>query len=459
MNVRRMILLGLVAALVPGAAAAQAPTSPFMGSAPPQQTASPEPVPLSLKDAVARGLQYNLGLLLQEASVTQARGERWRALEQLLPNLSSSLNDRQTVINLAVFGFKADPSIIGPFNIFDARVALSQPLVDIQAMNDYRASALNARAEAQGVKSARDLVVLVAVNLYLEAVTASSRIELAQAQRQTAEALFQQATDLKNSGIVAGVDVLRAQVQVQNQRQREIVATNDFAKAKLQLARAIGLPAGQSFTLTDKMPYAPLPDVNLEDALKRAYESRADFLAARDRLAAAEATRRAASAVRLPTLRLDADYGTIGQTYSHAHPTYTVGATVHVPLFEAGHAQTRRLEADALLQRRRAELEDVRGQVDIQVRSAILDVNAAAQQLEAARTTVDLANQELEQARDRFAAGVASNIEVTQAQESVASASDTYLAALYAHNLAKASLARAVGTAETAIVQYLGGVQ
>jgi outer membrane protein TolC len=454
-----MILLGMVAALVPGAAAAQAPTSPFMGSAPPQQTASPEPVPLSLKDAVARGLQYNLGLLLQEASVTQARGERWRALEQLLPNLSSSLNDRQTVINLAVFGFKADPSIIGPFNIFDARVALSQPLVDIQAMNDYRASALNARAEAQGVKSARDLVVLVAVNLYLEAVTASSRIELAQAQRQTAEALFQQATDLKNSGIVAGVDVLRAQVQVQNQRQREIVATNDFAKAKLQLARAIGLPAGQSFTLTDKMPYAPLPDVNLEDALKRAYESRADFLAARDRLAAAEATRRAASAVRLPTLRLDADYGTIGQTYSDAHPTYTVGATVHVPLFEAGHAQTRRLEADALLQRRRAELEDVRGQVDIQVRSAILDVNAAAQQLEAARTTVDLANQELEQARDRFAAGVASNIEVTQAQESVASASDTYLAALYAHNLAKASLARAVGTAETAIVQYLGGVQ
>jgi outer membrane protein TolC len=454
-----MILLGMVAALVPGAAAAQAPTSPFMGSAPPQQTASPEPVPLSLKDAVARGLQYNLGLLLQEASVTQARGERWRALEQLLPNLSSSLNDRQTVINLAVFGFKADPSIIGPFNIFDARVALSQPLVDIQAINDYRASALNARAEAQGVKSARDLVVLVAVNLYLEAVTASSRIELAQAQRQTAEALLQQATDLKNSGIVAGVDVLRAQVQVQNQRQREIVATNDFAKAKLQLARAIGLPAGQSFTLADKMPYAPLPDVNLEDALKRAYESRADFLAARDRLAAAEATRRAASAVRLPTLRLDADYGTIGQTYSDAHPTYTVGATVHVPLFEAGHAQTRRLEADALLQRRRAELEDVRGQVDIQVRSAILDVNAAAQQLEAARTTVDLANQELEQARDRFAAGVASNIEVTQAQESVASASDTYLAALYAHNLAKASLARAVGTAETAIVQYLGGVQ
>jgi outer membrane protein TolC len=416
-------------------------------------------VPLSLKDAVSRGLQYNLGLLLQEASVTQARGERWRALEQLLPNLSSSLNERRTVINLAVFGFKADPSIIGPFNIFDARVALSQPLVDIQAINDYRASALNAHAEAQGIKSARDLVVLVAVNLYLEAVTASSRIELAQAQRQTAEALFQQATDLKNSGIVAGVDVLRAQVQVQNQRQREIVATNDFAKAKLQLARAIGLPAGQSFTLTDKMPYAPLPDVNHQDALKRAYESRADFLAARDRLAAAEATRRAASAVRLPTLRLDADYGTIGQTYSDAHPTYTVGATVHVPLFEAGHAQTRRLEADALLQRRRAELEDVRGQVDIQVRSAILDVNAAAQQLEAARTTVDLANQELEQARDRFAAGVASNIEVTQAQESVASASDTYLAALYAHNLAKASLARAVGTAETAIVQYLGGVQ
>jgi len=248
-------------------------------------------------------------------------------------------------------------------------------------------------------------------------------------------------------------------VQVQNRRQRSIVAENDFAKAKLQLARAIGLPPGQDFTLTDKMPFAPLNDVTIEDALARAYDQRADFLAARDRVSAAEATSRAANAELLPTLNIDADYGTIGNTASGSHPTYTVAATVRVPLFEAGRAQTRRAESEALLQRRRAELEDVKGQIDIEVRTAFLDVRAAAQQLDAAQTTVTLANQELEQARDRFAAGVTGNIEVTQAQESVVAASDTYLAALYAHNLAKASLARALGVAETAIMQYLGGVQ
>ena len=458
MNARILVLLGLLIA-VPLTAGAQTPPSPFLGSAPPQGPPSPQPLALSVKDAVTRALQYNLGLLLQEANVTQAHGARWRALQDLLPNISGSLNERRTVINLAVFGFQADPSIIGPFNVFDARVAASQPVIDLRAYNDYRAASLNEKAESRGIKSARDLVVLVSVNLYLEAVTAANRIDLARAQLETAEALGRQATDLKASGLVANVDVLRAQVQIQNRRQRSIVAENDFAKAKLQLARAIGLPPGQDFTLTDKMTFAPLDDLTLENALTRAYDQRADFLAARDRVSAAEATRRAANAELLPTLNIDGDYGTIGNTASGAHPTYTVAATVRVPLFEAGRAQTRRAEGEALLQRRRAELEDVKGQIDIEVRTAFLDVRAAAQQLDAAQTTVNLANQELEQARDRFAAGVTSNIEVTQAQESVVSASDTYLAALYAHNLAKASLARALGVAETAIMQYLGGVQ
>jgi len=458
MNARVLVLLGLLIA-VPLTADAQTPPSPFLGSAPPSGPPSPQPIPLSVKDAATRALQYNLGLLLQEANATQAHGARWRALQDLLPNISGSVNERRTVINLAVFGFQADPSIIGPFNVFDARVTASQPVIDLRALNDYKAAALNEKAETRGVKSARDLVVLVAVNLYLEAVTASNRIELARAQLETAEALSRQATDLKTSGLVANVDVLRAQVQVQNRRQRSIVAENDFAKAKLQLARAIGLPPGQDFTLTDKMPFAPLSDVTIEDALARAYDQRADFLAARDRVSAAEATSRAANAELLPTLNIDGDYGTIGNTASGSHPTYTVAATVRVPLFEAGRAQTRRAESEALLQRRRAELEDVKGQIDIEVRTAFLDVRAAAQQLDAAQTTVTLANQELEQARDRFAAGVTGNIEVTQAQESVVAASDTYLAALYAHNLAKASLARALGVAETAIMQYLGGVQ
>ncbi|HMF59307.1 MAG TPA: TolC family protein [Vicinamibacterales bacterium] len=433
-----------------------APPAPFTGSVP-QGTATAEPLPLSLKDAVNRGLQFNLGLLLQEEAVKAAHGARWRALADLLPNISASGDAIRQVINLEAYGFPGEPKIIGPFNVFDARVFLSQPVVDITAINSARAAAANQRAETLGVRTARDLVTLVAVNLYVQSVAAASRIEAAHAQEETARALFTQASDMKQSGVVAAIDVLRAQVQVQNQRQRAIRAENEFERSKLQLARAIGLPAGQPFTLSDKIPYAPIPDVTLDSALKTAFASRPDYLAAKERVAAAEASARAANGELLPTLHVDADYGAVGQSPSAAHPTYRMAATIRVPIFEGGRATGRRLEASAELKRRQAELEDFKGRLDYDVRTALLDLAASGQQLEAAQTTVTLAGQELEQARDRFAAGVAGNIEVTQAQESVASASESYISALYANNLAKAMLARAVGTAEQSVLEFLGG--
>ena len=402
-----------------------------------------------------RALQYNLGLLLQEEAVKSAHGARWRALADLLPNVSGGAGESRQVINLAAYGFPTDHPIVGPFNVFDARVYLSQPLVDVRALNDARAASANERAEALGIRTARDLVTLVAVNLYLESVAAASRIDAAHAQQATADALFKQASDMKQAGLVAGIDVLRAQVQLQNQRQRAIRAENDFENSKLQLARAIGLPLGQAFALTDKIPCAPLVEVTLESALKTAFESRADYLAARERLAAAEASRRAACGQLLPTLHLDADYGAIGQTPATAHSTFRIAAMVRVPIFEAGKATARRLESEAQLKARQAEVEDFKGRVEYDVRAALLDLRAASQQLEAAQTNSTLASQELDQARDRFAAGVAGNLEVTQAQETVASASDNLIAALYAHNLAKASLARAVGTAEKSISAFL----
>jgi outer membrane protein TolC len=265
---------------------------------------------------------------------------------------------------------------------------------------------------------------------------------------------------MKQAGLIAGVDVLRAQVQLQNQRQRNIRVENDYEKSKLQLARAIGLPVGQAFTLTDRIPFAPLAtEVTLEGALKTAYESRADFLAARERLAAAEASRKAAVSDHIPTVRLDADYGALGQTLSESHATFRVAANVRVPLFDAGRSTARRIETDADLKRRQAEMEDMRGRVEYDVRTALLDLRAAGQQVEAAQTNVTLAGQELEQARDRFAAGVAGNLEVTQAQQSVALATESYIDALYSHNLAKASLARAVGTAEQSVMAFVGGMK
>ena len=438
--------------------AAGAPANPFLGGIP-KGTVTSTPLPLSAKDAVQRALENNLGLLLQEEAETTAHGARWRALADLLPNVSGSLAARRQVINLEAFGFPANPPRVGPFNIYDARVFLSQPVVDLSAMNDARAASANEKAAKYNVKSARDLVVLVAVNLYLEAVAQSARVDMVHAQLQTAEELLKQAQDLKASGIVASLDVVRAQVQVQNQRQRSIGAENDLEKAKLQLAHAIGIPVAQPITLTDTVPYAPLPPPSVDESLARALETRPDYLAAKSRLEAAQAANRAANFALLPSFRVDADYGTIGNTPGTALTTYTMAATIKIPVFDGGRTTARRLEAGAALREREAELADFRNRVEFEVRSALLDLRAADQQLQAAQTSVQLANDELRQARDRFAAGVAGNLEVTQAQESVATASDVYVTALYAHNLAKASLAQALGIAESAVMTFLGGTK
>ncbi|HET7617499.1 MAG TPA: TolC family protein [Vicinamibacterales bacterium] len=445
-------------AQVLGTAPQLPPDSPFLGSRP-SGTPTTQPLPLSLKDAVDRALDHNLGLLIQEEAVQHARGARWRALAALLPDVSASVGESRQVLNLAAFGFETDEPIVGPFNVFDARVAVSQPVIDVSALNDAKAASLNERAARYGINTARDLVTLVAVNLYLETIAAQSRIEMTRAQQETADALLTQARDLERSGLVAGIDVLRAQVQQQTQRQRMIVAENQFEKSKLQLARAIGLPPGQPVTLTDRIPFAPTPEPTLDQALARAYASRSDYLAAQSRLEAAQATARSAAAAHLPSLHVDANYGALGQTTHEAHSTYTVSANVRIPLFDAGRMTARRIDAAAEVRQRTAELADFKARIEFEVRSALLDLRAAEQQLQVAQTNVQLANDELQQARDRFAAGVASNLEVTQAQESVASASESHISALYAHNLAKASLARALGIAEEAIAAYLGGRQ
>lgn len=459
MNARSIAAIALALTIAPAiraGAQSQERTSPFYGSVP-QGEATAQAVPLSLKETVSRGLQYNLGLLLQEEASNQAHGARWNALADLLPRVSGSLGERRQVINLEAYGFPAPEPIVGPFNTFDARIAVSQPLIDLRAWNAAKAASFDEQAAKLGIRSARELVVLVAVDLYLEVVTAESRIEVARAQQETAEVLLRQANDLKNAGLVAGIDVLRADVQVQAQRQRRIVAENTFEKSKLRLARAIGLPPGQAIALTDKIPFAPLDGVSLDKALADAYAQRADYLAARERLSAAAAAETAANMALLPTLRLDADYGTIGQVVNNSHPTYAVAATVHVPIFDGARTKGRRIDAASTRRERQAEVDDLRGRIDLDVRSSLLDLTAATQSLDAARTAATLAGQELTQARDRFAAGVTGNLEVTQAQESVARASDAYIEALYRHNLAKASLARAVGTAEQAITSYVGG--
>jgi outer membrane protein TolC len=236
-----------------------------------------------------------------------------------------------------------------------------------------------------------------------------------------------------------------------------VSAENVLARDKLALGRVIGLPSGQAFHLTDEAPYVPLESLNTDDLLRKAYELRGDYRSAEAQVRAAEIARQAADGERYPTAYVTANYGVVGPTLNNSHGTFSVTGSVNVNLFDGGRIRADQQSASSEIQRRRNELDDLRGKIDFEVRTALLQLSTAADQVALARSNVDLANQTLNQARDRFGAGVADTIEVVQAQEALAGASQDAINSLYAHNLAKASLARAVGGTEASLRQFLGG--
>lgn len=434
-------------------------SSPFLGGVP-EGTATAQPMALTLFDAINRALEHNLGLLNAEESLGRAKGARWLALADLLPNVNGRIAENRQTVNLAAYGFPlaaGTPSIVGPFNVFDARVALSQPVFDLHAIHAAKAEGHRLEAARLNVKTARDLVVLVSVNLYLEALASQARVESAQAQLQTAQTLFDQATNLKASGIVAGIEVLRAEVQLGSERLRLTSARNTLDLTKLQLARVIGLPAGQAFTMDSAIPNMPVPEMTIAEALERAYRTRPDYLAALERVRAAESEKKAAVGEWLPSVRVNADYGAIGNTPGDAQATYSVSGAVNIPIFNGGRTKGRIIQADAELRMRQSEAADLESGIDFSVRSTFLELQASDEQVTVATRSKELAAQQLVQARDRFAAGVASNIEVVQAQEAVAASSEQYISAFYAYNSAKALLARDLGEAEAMAFQILGG--
>jgi outer membrane protein TolC len=443
---------------VTGTSAITAGQSLMMGGVPNGQPTGTV-LPLSFADALARGLKQNLGIVLGEQSVRSASGSRWMALSGMLPTAGMRLSQAREEINLEEFGFPVAPGqspIIGPFNVSALHVTATTAVFDYAAIQRARAGGQVAEAAAHSFQDARELVVYVTANLYLQAVTGRSRIEAARAQRQTAQALYDRAVSQKNAGVVAGIEVVRAQVQVQSQQQRLIFYENEFAKQKLALERAIGIPLGQEIDLTDTLSYTSVEAMKLDEALKQAYEAREDLRSAAALLKAAQSNRQAAIGDNLPSLSITGDYGQSSSAWDTLHGTYAVTAAVRVPIFQGGREKGRVLQADAQLKQQAAQLEDLRARIEYEVRSALLDARAADDRVQVAKNASDLAGDQLAQARDRFTAGVASNIEVVQAQEVVATATDNYIAALYAHNLAKISLARAIGLSEERARQLVG---
>lgn len=438
--------------------------SPFLRSAP-EGNATSEVLQIDFKEAIDRGLRNNLGLLLAGDQALAARGQRWQQLAELLPNVGIRAQEAVQTESLTALGFKADvfhlpvPRVIGPFNYFDLRANLSQDIFNFRSLERERAATAGLKAAQFSLKDARELVVLAVGNSYLQAIAAAARVETAEAQVKNAQALYDKAADQLGAGLSPAIDALRSQVELQTRQEQLIVARNDLAKATLTVGRVIGIPPGQQFVLTEKAPYQALTPLPLETYLQRALAERADYQAAMAQVESAELSRKAAAAGRYPSLDMSANFGDIGTTPAQSNGTWMVIGGINIPVFAGNRVHADVLEADAQLRQARSLLGDLRGQIDYQVRTALLDLNAAAEQVEVARSSVDLAEQTLAQARDRFAAGVADNLEVVQAQESVAGAHESYIQSLYAHNLAKVELAYVIGDAEHGVKQYLKGHQ
>jgi outer membrane protein TolC len=445
-----------------GLAGTASPQGSFLGSVPGKL--EPGVVQLSLQDAISRGLRQNLGLLLAGQDVRSSRGERWRQLSALLPNVNTSSYVADSKVDLAEFGFTFKfpgvtiPSVVGPFSYIDSRASVTQNIFDWSAINSTHAATEEAKSAQDTYKDARDLVTLAVGYEYLQAIADEARIDTADAQLKTAQSLYDQASDQVKAGTSPAIDGLRAQVEMKTRQQQLIQAKNDFAIQKLTLARVIGLAAGQQFELTDKSPYQPFVGITLEAALKQAYDSRSDFKAASEDVRAAEYSRKAAEAGYLPSLSLSADYGLAGTVPQlSTHGVFDVRGTLAVPIFQGGKVHGDVLEADARLEKSREHLEDLRGQIDQEVRTALLNVESAEEEVAVAQSNIALADQTLTQSRDRFQAGVTDTVEVVQAQETVASAHENYISSLYRDNYAKISLARALGVAEEGVKQYFKG--
>ena len=435
---------------------------PFAGSTP-STSRAPFSGRLSLLEAVQRAIEYNLGAVGFTQAVRQARGQSKVARSSLMPNVNANLTETVEQLSLAAAGFRFSspvpgfsvPSIVGPFNFFDLRATLSNNVLDLTALNNYRSAREASRATELSAEDARDLVVLAVGGAYLQVIAAKAKVDSARAQLDTANTLFGQTAQQRAVGVVAQVDVNRSQVQALTQQQRLISLQNDLAKQKINLARLTGLPPSDLYDISDDVPFSPAPAITQEDAVKQALAQRSDLKAAEAQIRAAERAKSAARAERLPTFSVTADYGVIGTNPSQSHGTFAIAGTIRIPLWQGGRTEGNMEQVEAALVQRNAELDDLKGRIESEVRNAYLDLQAATSQVELALKNIQVSEQNLDLTRQRFEAGVSDNLEVVQAQESVVVARQDYINGVFAHNVAKLSLARALGRADEDLTQFL----
>ncbi len=414
------------------------------------------PLELSLKRAVELAVspEGNAQIQISNEGLKQAQSRSVQARAALLPNVDAAFSENNVTVNLAANGLTnirlpfagfAFPSLVGPFNVMDARLSASQTLFDFSSFRRFQASKAGVSAAKEDVNTAEEQVAAKVARTYLAAIRADADVDSANANVTLAQALLAQAEDQKSAGTGTGIEVTRARVQLASDRQKLLVSQNAQRSARLQLLRAIGLRLDTEIALTDKLQYIPVDSVTLADAKAMALKQRPDLQAQQERESNAKLGSSATKLERLPTVAAIGNYGSSGSGLDNNQPTRVYGISVRVPVFDGGRRDARRVEAASQYRAERVKTNDLKEQIDLEVRLALDDLRSADDQVQVAKDGLGLAENELTQARRRNAAGVADALEVTDAQTRLENARDNHTAALYAYNLARIELAQAMG--------------
>ncbi len=429
------------------------------------------PLPLSLDDAVSLGLQRNLRLKFEHSNQRRVRGYRGQIDNALLPGLQFRAASSAQEVNLAAMGFK--PSQLGPLlasfginpgqlqtivkvNTTSVQVSLDQQIFNMPDFELYRAIKPEFKAVDLNLQDSNEQLVQAVATAYLKVLADQANLQNSIAQEATARASLNQATERDQAGVGVRLDVLRAQVEYQQREQAHVSAENALDKDGIQLNRIMGLPAGQQLDLTDRTPFAELGSMDLAEARATAFAHRSDLLALQQNIVVASHEVKAVKYQRLPTLAVNGFYGLLGETTGLYHGVFTAEGSLNFPVFREAGQRGEQQTAEAQLEQLRDQEDNLRGTIEAQIRSSLLDVETASRLVAVARSNADLVRQELADARDRFSAGVTDNLEVVDAQASVTGADAQLVSALYQFNTAKINLARGLGLLQSRYRGFLG---
>ncbi len=434
----------------------------------PVEKAMAGPLSLSLDDAVSLALERNVRLRFQRANQQLVRGYIGQVTNALFPNLQFRASSSAQEINLLALGFKPSlvasvpgfagvsfPSIV-KVDTTSVQVSLNQTLFNLPEIELYRAVKPEVRSVSLTIQDNNEQVVEAVATAYLQVLADQANLNNSVAQEAAAKLLFEQATARDQAGVGIRLDVLRAQVEYQQRQQQQVSADVQLDKDGIQLNRIMGLPAGQELDLTDDAPFSELGDLSFEQARQTAYSRRNDLLALDASIEVAAREVHAARYQRLPTLAVNGFYGILGQDTGIFHGVFTAEGTLRFPIFREAAQRGEEQSAVAQLMTLRAQEGSLRGTIDSQIRNSLLDIASSQQLVMVSESNVGLAQQELSDARDRFAAGVSDNLEVVDALATVTGAQAQLVNALFQYNTAKVALARGTGVLQTRYRAFLG---